>query len=431
MKKTFLLFLGIALLLFTGLQAIETEDYSQLEPEVFLGESKVLMKFDAGFAVDGDNTFYGIKVYNPSSVVPFSSKAINRIVVYRDDGTIPGAKDDFDSQVGSVVVASETAFDTQTIDFIAAVNLTVTESFYIEYYVSSQANFSDPGNSNVDTQVALKEIRDSSGWKEPTVTQPGAYSIVVKASGLVYRNSSIQSIVPSSNNFGAGYQAIPVMAFEFLAMEQDITVNMIEISGYSYNFGTSSTNRRERVERVRIFQDLGGKEFSGVDSELLVADAVLPTNNNDHDRVRLNIDPVKIAQYDEGLNNGTYFFVVFDVGSSIPLGKLVNCRLSDASGTGASGLDVDLLGSLPVGNAEFEIASVNLTLKSATAETFGYPAVAGQKNIKMVEFTVEAMESIENATLVIYNSEASFSSAGAKVVPGMWLVLLHSLKPEV
>ncbi|MBU0580056.1 MAG: hypothetical protein KKA19_02670 [Candidatus Margulisbacteria bacterium] len=361
--------------------------------------------------VSGENVDQ-ITIKNESSDVPFGASGIKKITIH---STIPPG---VGNQIG-VVNPPDGAAQSQQIPVNIAAG--TNDDFYVVYEVASDADASEIGGTEKYTQARLETVRGTTTG-EINPTQSVVNNIKIIASGLSYDQSYVQSIVPETY-VGAGFTDVPMMKFRLRANNQNITINSITLwSGngtaqYPGNYAPNAGVKESYVKKISIYEDTNNNEyFDGLNSvDTLVGTRNLGDGNNQYEaRVTINNT--------SGITNSTtrMFFTFYDMGTGIAEGTVVRADIADATGIGSLSGALQLNGVLPTSkDISLTITSVNARLVSATENIptlpVNYYAIAGERQIPMIKFTLNTNASFSNAKVTLKNPGGTFLASGEGV----------------
>lgn len=352
-------------------------------------------------------TVTDIKIKNNSSDVPFGSSSIERIAVY---GNVALTQLKGESHPPDGAAASQ---------LISLSGLASGSTYYLVYDIDSRADASEVGGTE---RYASVEVESAIGSISGEVAATGsAYSIKILPNGLTYDQSFVQSIVPDTA-VGQGFTDVSMLKFRLRASNQDVTLNSITISsgdgaGVAGNFAPNVTVRESFVKKISIYEDTNNNEyFDGFGSvDVLVGNRDLGNGNTQYEA------SVAISNSSGIPDSSTrMFFVFYDIGNGVADGTTVLADLRDAVGLGSQSGVVQLNGVLPTGaQASLTITSVNAHLVTASEIIPAYPipyyAIAGERHIPMIQFTLDTNGSFSNAKVIIKNSGGSFLASGEGV----------------
>tara|TARA_B100000427_G_scaffold156096_1_gene129702 strand:+ start:1051 stop:4179 length:3129 start_codon:yes stop_codon:yes gene_type:complete len=223
--------------------------------------------------------------------------------------------------------------------------------------------------------------------------------------------------------------AIPALAFSLKSHQTSTTVNTITIINNGSIPFHASTNPAENINKIRIYLDKGGGEFSSQDDEL-VGELVLNGTGQQTNKVApvpliVNNIPkdVQIETYNEIQNNVKTFFVVYDISTDLVSQDLstknyVTAEIGNIAATGNNGIrDVPFLASVATNDNPLStdpVASIDLTdtvIQIVETQDISPSNVYdGETKVPMLYLKFRSDSQVQTGRVKIKNSQANFYS---------------------
>ena len=233
--------------------------------------------------------------------------------------------------------------------------------------------------------------------------------------------------------------AIPALAFSLKSHQTSTTVNTITIINNGSIPFHASNNPAENINKIRIYLDQGGGEFSSQDDEL-VGELVLDGTGQQTNKmaaVPLIVDgtskEVPIETYNESQNNVKTFFVVYDISSDLVSQDLstknyVTAEIGNITAIGNNGAsDISFLASVATNDNPLSadpVASVDLTdtvIQIVETQDISPSTVFdGETKVPMLYLKFRSDSQVQTGRVRIKNSQANFYS-NANGVKKIWI----------
>lgn len=405
--KRFRFFIPLILLLCCQFVfAVTIANYADAKKQLKQGATDAVVRF----TIKG--TFMGLRFQNSSSDVPFGTKSIYQVGLYRDLGTIGHFDPSVDVLIGTVWSADDTLeSETQEISGFTE-SPSVSTNYILVYSVHKEATYDKTAH------VKITEITaDNSTWVEVDPADAGRY-VTIKASGFIYVSDSFAAIYSSSvTNIGKGMSNVPILKFALRAVDNDIVIKSIKIRNADANFPTVSGDQT-KITKITLLCATANQidEYNGTSNCKILMEATLPISGAGNSTVVNLIIPtadtitLDKASSDTDTTHDRYFFVLYDIGSGFTATK-GSCALDYAEGyqSGVVTNNYVLNGTLPYGTTQFTVVAANVKMNSSSTAckpTIG--VLAGQKRVKMLQVNLKITEEITAATWVIQNSKSNF-----------------------
>lgn len=397
--------------------AVYISNILQENTNIYQGSTgNAVMRFSISFAAP-DTQISRLTIQNNSNDVPFGDSNIDRFSIHSALPPTPGNK------IAEKTFSGDGVAATQFIDGLSI----AAGTYYIAYDVDQSANASDPSVGGIETYAQIKFI-SVLGDATPTEQIPAIqseYSVKIMPSGLSYDQSLVKSMVPTDYSIGAGFMNVPMMSFRLRANNQNITVNSITIMNGTAvdpgNFAPNFADQELYVKYISIYEDTNGNEyFDGFNSvDILVGTrnlgVDLPLNTLYEAVVTINNNALRILN-----GNTRVYFVFYNMGVGMSEGDVVQSDLGDAVGQGTLSGPLSLNGVLPASaDISLVLASVNAEIVSATpnipTSPASYYAIAGERQIPMIKFTLDTTTAFSDAKFTIKNAGGTFLNSGEGV----------------
>ncbi|GBR76531.1 hypothetical protein NO2_1064 [Candidatus Termititenax persephonae] len=423
-RRIALFALGIALQ--AGILAAVEVSFPNNQPDssIGLGENAPVLVFRASNA--GNVT--GLLIQNSSTTVPFAKDGIHRVEIYKntnDDGTSGTLMSSHEFTTEETISGGkdqhEFVFSTNTMD-----GGSTTVNYAVRYYVASNANFTPTDStSKVYTNIQLVSMTDGG---EVTLGSSPSREILVQAYGLIYLPGKTKSMLGTSSVIAAN-SLTPIYQVTLRAEKVGVDVTGIALASNG-NFATSGENKEQRVRRVILLADNGDGEYGGIDGEGAANyfEMPLPAAAPQDNALFIPFSPaISLVAYDKDGNNipnshlsEKTFYVLYELGSGVPVNTQISCSLLGGQGTMTSGSSIGSTTHIPISSTT---ATASVTIKNADVELLsavpiepggrleganGLHSVAGQKRLRMIEFTYRVRKRVDNVTLTIFNGGGSF-----------------------
>ncbi|GBR72602.1 hypothetical protein NO1_0109 [Candidatus Termititenax aidoneus] len=315
-----------------------------------------------------------------------------------------------------------------------------TTNYAIYYKISATAKYSITGGTDVFVNAKIDSLQEGDN-EAVQISDSYVYSIKVKANGLVYKPSSLKTMLPSNSTGVPANITFAIMQFTLRAETSEVGIKSLSL-GSAENFATSTENRDESVRRIILLADNGDGDYSGPDRETIVCDTGLLSydkNGNTKEIVELPFgQTITLSAYSVsggGVPNTQLsekvFYVLYELGAGFPTGKTLTCRLIGGSGVLNNGNASSLrLGSAASTNISVVCRLADAWLISANALVHDpLSAVAGQRGIRMIDFSYlvpDTHQPIQNVVIEVANAGGTFQKLTDE---GVNRVLLYKYPP--